>query len=93
MCVPVVLCSLVYRAPWGGCGWVITFVLTVMESRGLRVAGERATVRADIVGYYRTLDGEEKELERREGVEVKLGNSLLVIILRAISPIFLQARP
>lgn len=43
---------------------------------GLRVAGERATVVADIVSSYRTGDGAEKELERRDGVEIKLGKTV-----------------
>ena len=44
-----------------------------MEGRGLRVAGEGARVVADIVCSYRTVDGEEREVDRREGVGMKLG--------------------
>lgn len=37
------------------------------------MAGERATVRADIVVSYKLPDGGEEEVETREGVEVRLG--------------------
>ena len=40
---------------------------------GLRIAGERATVRADIVISYSIAEGHWEELERREGVAMTLG--------------------
>ena len=41
--------------------------------RGLQVAGERALVTVDILRDYTTSDGDVKTLEKREGVEMRLG--------------------
>ena len=49
------------------------FMLQRKQGRGLRVAGEGARVVADIVCSYRTVDGEEREVYRREEVGMKLG--------------------
>ena len=47
------------------------------EGRGLRAAGERATVVVDIVSSYKSGEGEEEEeFEREEGVEMRLGNTI-----------------
>ncbi|CAI8002490.1 FK506-binding protein-like, partial [Geodia barretti] len=49
---------------------------TERAGRGLRIAGEGATVVIDIVCSYGAADGDPREVERREGVEMKLGEAL-----------------
>ncbi|CAI8002480.1 FK506-binding protein-like [Geodia barretti] len=49
---------------------------TERAGRGLRIAGEGATVVIDIVCSYGAADGDLREVERREGVEMKLGEAL-----------------
>ena len=46
---------------------------TITAGRGLRVAGQRATVLADIVGRYRMSDGTGEEMEEKVGVKLQLG--------------------
>lgn len=58
--------------------------------RGMRVAGERAAVVVDIVGSYRTPDGKEGEMERREGIEVRLGKTSKRRRRQAVIPTFLR---
>ena len=61
---------------------------TERAGRGLRIAGEGATVVIDIVCSYRAADGDLREVERREGVEMKLGKTLQVIscLIAHVSP-------
>ena len=54
---------------------------TELAGRGLRVAGEGATVVVDIVCSYRAADGAVREVERRKGVEMRLGKILAVFFL------------
>ena len=61
------------------CETVVAAMLARRTGRGLRVAGERATLVVDIVCSYRAADGDLREVERREGVEMKLGKTLQVI--------------
>ena len=54
---------------------------TELAGGGLRVAGEGATVVVDIVCSYRAADSAVREVERREGVEMRLGKILAVFFL------------
>jgi tetratricopeptide (TPR) repeat protein len=58
------------------CETVVAAMLARRTGRGLRVAGERATLVVDIVCSYRAADGDLREVERREGVEMKLGEAV-----------------
>ena len=60
----------------------------VCVGRGLRVAGEGATVTADIVCSYTTGNGEERELERRERVEMRLGKPMTMRVQNSLSHSF-----